>query len=81
MNLRAHLPDAIIIGNMQKEKIYGTIEHLRSTPSTRNIPLILAVDVFTRDLKYIGLGPKTYGKGISGVIESLEGEASNAVSF
>jgi signal transduction histidine kinase/DNA-binding response OmpR family regulator len=81
MTPKTHLPDAIIIGNMQKEKVYRTLTDIRSDPSAKNIPVILTLDTPIRDLKCIGLGPKEYGSGIARIIESLEGDVSDAVDL
>ena len=81
MNLRGHPPAAIIIGTMQKEKVYRTIEHLRANNSTRMIPLILTLDILIRDLKCIGLDSSAYGNGIGKILDSLMGKVSNAADL
>ena len=81
MNLSGHPPAAIIIGTMQKEKVYRTIEHLRANNSTRMIPLILTLDILIRDLKCIGLDSSAYGNGIGKILDSLMGKVSNAADL
>jgi len=81
LTTRAHLPDAVIIGNMRKEKVYRTLENIRSDASTKNIPLVLILDVPIRDVKCIGLGQTEYGSGFARIIKELEGDLSNAVGL
>jgi len=64
-----HLPDAIIIGTMQKEKVFRTIEYLRSHHAMRNIPIILTLNVPLRNVKCIGLESREYGTGIKRIFE------------
>jgi len=81
MNIRGLLPDAIIIGNMQKEKVYRDVEYLRTNHSTRNIPLILTLNILIRDIKCIGLDSTKYGNGLERILEGLKGKVSNAANL
>jgi len=81
MNIRGLLPDAIIIGNMQKEKVYRDVEYLRTNHSTRNIPLILTLNILIRDIKCIGLDSTKYGNGLERILVDLKGKVSNAANL
>ena len=58
------LPDAVIIGSLSRDNIFKTVVLLRGNQITRNIPIILSLNILIRDLKCSGLGYSDYGKGL-----------------
>ena len=65
VELKRPMPDAVIIGSLPRDNIFKTVVLLRGNPITRNIPLILSLNILIRDLKCIGLGHSDYGKGLA----------------
>jgi len=76
---REYLPDAVIVDSMSNERVYMTLETIRSNAPTRNIPVILNLNVSVRDLRCIGLGRKAYGGGLATIVEGFHGEVCNVV--
>ncbi len=74
VNLTKPLPDIIVIGTFNAEEIYGIIGYLRNNQKTRNIPILLILNISLRDIKCIGLNASAYGSGLSKLIEELEGD-------
>jgi signal transduction histidine kinase/DNA-binding response OmpR family regulator len=64
--------DLIIIGTLLKEKVYRTLDFLRNNQATRNIPLILTLNIIIRDIECIGLGSSAYGGGPARMLERLK---------
>lgn len=66
-------PDAIIIGTLPKDEVYRTIRGLRSDKLTRDVPIIVKLNIFIRDVECVSLGssPK-YGSGLSVLTERLQ---------
>ena len=62
---KRQLPDAVIIGSLSGDNIYKTVVSLRENQITRNMPIILSLNILIRDLKCIGLGYSDYGKGLA----------------
>jgi DNA-binding response OmpR family regulator len=58
------LPDAIIIGSLSRDNILKTVALLRGNQITRNLPIILSLNILIRDLKCVGLGYSDYGNGL-----------------
>jgi signal transduction histidine kinase len=81
MNIERLPPDAVIIGAMRKEQVYRNIEYLRTNHSTRNIPLILTLNILIRDIRCIGLGSTKYGNGLESILDGLKGKVSNAANL
>jgi len=71
-------PDAIVIGTMNKEKVYRTIEYLRAHYAMRHTPIILALSIPLQDLKCIGLESAGYGSGIKRIFEGFREKVFNA---
>lgn len=72
------MPDAIIIGtHLKNNNIYNAISYLRNNQRTRNIPLLLTLNIFIRDVECIGLNASEYGRGLDKILESLKGKAWN----
>lgn len=65
-------PLALVIGSMPKEEIYKAVDFLRGNRMTRNIPILMTLNIMIRDIECIGLGSSTYGKGLARVVECLE---------
>ncbi|HLA00309.1 MAG TPA: hypothetical protein VJZ24_01570, partial [Thermodesulfovibrionales bacterium] len=74
MNMTRSLPDVIIIGTFHAEDMYGIIGYLRNNPATRNIPVLLILNISLRDIKCIGLASSGYGSGLGKVFTELEGD-------
>ena len=74
MNMTRSLPDAIIIGTFHAEDMYGIIGYLRNNPVSRNIPVLLILNISLRDIKCIGLASSGYGSGLGKVFTELEGD-------
>jgi signal transduction histidine kinase/CheY-like chemotaxis protein len=70
------LPDAVIIGSLSRDNVFKTVVMLRGNEITRNIPIILSLNILIRDLKCVGLGYSDYGKGLGSlqtVLNELRG--------
>jgi hypothetical protein len=74
MNMTRSLPDVIIIGTFHAEDMYGIIGYLRNNPVSRNIPVLLILNISLRDIKCIGLASSGYGSGLGKVFTELEGD-------
>lgn len=57
-------PDVIIIGTLSKEEVYRTIRVLRNDKLTRDVPIILKLNILIRDIECISLGSSEYGSGL-----------------
>jgi hypothetical protein len=66
------LPDAIVIGNFPKEDLYRMLKTLRSHPRTKDIPLLLILNILVRDLNCVCLGSGEYGKGMHKMFDNLK---------
>jgi CheY-like chemotaxis protein len=66
------MPDSIIIGGFPKDEVYKSIEILRNNKRTRNIPIILTLNIFLRDIESIGLESSRYGGGLARMLQKLE---------
>lgn len=66
------MPDSIIIGGFPKDEVYRSIEILRNNQRTRNIPIILTLNIFLRDMESIGLESSRYGGGLARMLQKLE---------
>ena len=73
-SLTRSAPDVIVVGTFSAQEMYTTIGYLRSNPATRNIPILLIVDVSLRDIKCIQLASSRYGSGLGKVLAGLEGD-------
>lgn len=73
-SLTRSLPDVIVVGTFSAEEMYAIIGYLRSNPATRNIPVLLIVNVSLRDIKCIQLASSGYGSGLGKVLAGLEGD-------
>jgi signal transduction histidine kinase/CheY-like chemotaxis protein len=73
-SLTRSVPDVIVVGTFSAQEMYATIGYLRSNPATRNIPILLIVDVSLRDVKCIQLSSSGYGSGLGKVLAGLEGD-------
>ena len=69
--LKRPLPDAVIIGSLPRDNIFKTVVLLRGNQITRNIPIILSLNILIRDLKCVGLGHSDYGKGLGRLLTAL----------
>jgi len=67
------LPDAVIIGSLSRDNVFKTVVMLRGNEITRNIPIILSLNILIRDLKCAGLGYSDYGKGL-GALQTVLNE-------
>src|SRR4030043_467634 len=74
MDMTRSLPDVIIIGTFHAEDMYGIIGYLRNNPVSRNIPVLLILNISLRDIKCIGLASSGYGSGLGKVLTELEGD-------
>lgn len=74
INLAKSLPDVILIGTFSAEEMYGIIGYLRNNPVTRDIPVLLILNISLRDIKCIGLASTGYGSSLSRVLAELEGD-------
>lgn len=73
IDLTKHFPDLIIIGTLPGEEVYRTVNSLRRNRISRDIPLVLTLNVSMRDIKCIGLDSSKYGSGLDKLYESLSG--------
>lgn len=64
-------PDAIIAGTALTDDVYRVVASLRGNPATRDIPILLALRIFIRDIKCIGLDSGGYGGGIGRLLSEL----------
>jgi signal transduction histidine kinase/DNA-binding response OmpR family regulator len=71
----SRLPGVIVVGALPKEEVYKTVSFLRGNHTTRNIPILLTLNIMIRDIECIGLGSTSYGSGLLKLVEYLEGEA------
>jgi CheY-like chemotaxis protein len=71
----SRLPGAILVGALPKEEVYKTVSFLRGNHTTRNIPILLTLNIMIRDIECVGLGSTAYGGGLVKLVEYLEGEA------
>ena len=74
MNLARSLPDVILIGTFSAEEMYGIIGYLRNNPVTRDVPVLLILNISLRDIKCIGLSSAGYGSRLGKVLAELEGD-------
>jgi hypothetical protein len=81
IDLTRSLPDVIVIGTFTAEKMYGIIGYLRNNPATRNIPLLIILNISLRDIKCIGLASTGYGSGLGKVLAELEGDIYNVANL
>lgn len=66
-------PDAIIIGTLPKDEVYRTIRVLRSDKLTRDVPIIVKLNILIRDVECVDLGSSyKYGSGLSVLTERLQ---------
>jgi CheY-like chemotaxis protein len=73
----SRLPHVAVIGTMPKTDTYRAIDYLRNNPKTKNIPLILALNITIRDIRCIGLDSSAYGSGLVKLFETLEERAQS----
>jgi hypothetical protein len=81
IDLTRSLPDVIVIGTFTAEKMYGIVGYLRNNPATRNIPLLIILNISLRDIKCIGLASTGYGSGLGKVLAELEGDIYNVANL
>jgi signal transduction histidine kinase len=74
MNLTRSLPDVIVVGTFTAEDMYRIIAYLRNNPVTRDIPVLLMLNISLRDIKCIELASSGYGSGLGKVLTELEGD-------
>jgi hypothetical protein len=80
-DLTRSLPDVIVIGTFTAEKVYEIVGYLRNNPATRNIPLLIILNISLRDIKCIGLASTGYGSGLGKVLAELEGDIYNVANI
>lgn len=78
VSLTRSLPDVVVVGTFSTQEMYANIRYLRSNQATRNIPILLIVDVSLRDIKCIRLASSRYGSGLGKVLAGLEGDNDDA---
>jgi DNA-binding response OmpR family regulator len=71
MDLTKTLPNLVIIGSFLKDEVYRIIDFLRNNQTTRNIPVILTLNILIRDIECIELGTSGYGSGLAMMLERL----------
>jgi CheY-like chemotaxis protein len=74
-------PDIIVVGTFTAGEMYGTIQHIRNNPVTRNIPVLLILNISLRDIKSIGLASSRYGGGLGSVLAELEGNVYSVANL
>jgi signal transduction histidine kinase/CheY-like chemotaxis protein len=74
-------PDIIVVGTFLAGEMYGTIQHIRNNPVTRNIPVLLILNISLRDIKSIGLASSRYGGGLGSVLAELEGNVYSVANL
>jgi hypothetical protein len=62
---------------MPKADTYRAIDYLRNNPKSKNIPLLLALNITIRDIRCIGLDSSDYGSGLVKLFETLEERAQS----
>jgi signal transduction histidine kinase len=80
-SLTRSLPDVIVVGTFSAEEMYAIIGYLRGNPATRNIPVLLIVNVSLRDIRCIQLASSEYGGGLGEVLAELEGNIYNVANL
>jgi DNA-binding response OmpR family regulator len=75
IDLTKTLPNLIIIGSFLKDEVYRIIDFLRNNQTTRNIRVILTLNILIRDIECIGLGSSGYGSGLTMMLERLRKNA------
>jgi CheY-like chemotaxis protein len=74
-------PDVIVVGTLTPEEMYGTIGHIRNNPGTRDIPVLLILNISLRDITCIGLASSEYGRGLGKVLTELEGNVYSVANL
>ncbi|MDH4232073.1 MAG: hybrid sensor histidine kinase/response regulator, partial [Nitrospirota bacterium] len=69
---RRPLPDAVIIRALSKDNVNKAVVSVRGNQLTRNIPIILSLNILIRDVHCIGLGCSGYGKGLDSLQTVLD---------
>ena len=70
--LTGPLPHAIVVGTFLRGEMYGIISFLRNNQTTRNIPILVILNISMRDIKCISLNSSEYGGGLDKILEKLK---------
>ena len=69
--IKRPLPDAVIIRTLSRDNLNKTVASLRGNELTRNIPIILALDLLLKDVRCVGLRYSAYGRGLDSLTTVL----------
>lgn len=70
--LTGPLPHVIVVGTFLRGEVYGIISFLRNNQTTRNIPILMILNISMRDMEYISLNSSEYGGGLDKILEKLK---------